>query len=105
MLIKKFPVSVPRVGSISPGVEGDFLLLFQPSPSFPVGFPGSPDLTAEMPVCSASLSWLEESYTLDEGGIVSSSVLSPAWGMKGGLDIEYVPESVSSFFSSLLPWN
>lgn len=92
------------MGSISPGMEGDFLPFFQPSSSFPVGFPGSPDLTAEMPVCSADLSWLEESYTPDEEGIVSNSVISPVWGMKGGLDIEYMPESVSlSFFLHFSP--
>lgn len=86
-------------------MEGDFLPLFQPSSSFRVGFPGSPNLTAEVLVYSADLSWLEESCTLDEGGIVSSSVINPLWGMKGGLDIEYVPESVYFFFSPFLPWN
>lgn len=85
------------MGSVSPGMEGDFLPLIQPTSSFPVGFLGSPDLTTEMPVCSANLSWLEESYTPNEGGIASSSVISPVWGMKGGLDIEYVPESVCLF--------
>lgn len=55
MLIKKFPVSVPGTDSVYPGVEGDFLPLLQPHASFPGGFPGSPDPTAEMPVCSADL--------------------------------------------------
>lgn len=73
----------------------NFLPLSQPSSSFPVGFLGSPDLTAEMPLCSADLSRLEESYAPGEGGSVSSSVIPPLWGMEGGLDIECVPQSVS----------
>ena len=61
-----------------------FLPLCQPSSSLPVGFPGSPDLTAEMPVCSAGVLLAEESYTPDEGGIISGSVISPVGGTKGG---------------------
>lgn len=95
-------MSLPRTGSVSPAKAGGFLPLSQPSFSSPVGLPSGSGLAAEMSGCSASFSWLAGcSLQVKRCSFsISRSVIAPVWVVKGGLDLQCLPELS---FLSILP--